>query len=137
MHKQRHALLDIGLLTVCTVVTRANGWKAVEEFGREKRGWLGCLALFESMVPSDDCIANVIARLAPEGFGAWSRGRTPAPAGGTGGEIITVDGKSAPGSWDRRRGRSALHLVNGWTSHMREDHGVWNDDYDEKVVLGA
>jgi hypothetical protein len=33
---QRHALLDIVLLTVCAVVSGADGWGAIEEFGREK-----------------------------------------------------------------------------------------------------
>jgi hypothetical protein len=33
---QRHALLDIVLLTVCAVVSGADGWESVEQFGRDK-----------------------------------------------------------------------------------------------------
>jgi hypothetical protein len=34
------ALGDIILLTVCAVVSGADGWEAIEEFGREKLAWL-------------------------------------------------------------------------------------------------
>jgi predicted transposase YbfD/YdcC len=40
-------------------------------------------------------------------------------AGATGGEIIAVDGKSARGSRDRRRGRSPLHMVSAWACRNR------------------
>ena len=63
-------------------------------------------ALFANGVPSHDGIANVISRLTPKGFGACFRSWTQAVAGATGGEIIAVDGNSARGSRDRRRGRS-------------------------------
>jgi len=57
---QRHALLDILLLTVCAVVSGAEGWEVIEEFGREKLDWLCRFALFENGVPSHDRIANSI-----------------------------------------------------------------------------
>ena len=40
-------------------------------------------------------------------------------AGATGGEIIAVDGNSARGSRDRRRGRSPLHMVSAWACRNR------------------
>ena len=51
---QRHALLDIVLLTVCAVVSGADGWEAIEDFGREKLEWLRRFALFANGVPSHD-----------------------------------------------------------------------------------
>lgn len=116
---QRHALLDIVLLTVCAVVSGADGWEAIEEFGREKLDWLRQFARFENGVPSHDCIANVISRLTPKGFGECFRRWTQAVACATGGEIIAVDGKSARGSRDRHRGRSALHMVSAWACSNR------------------
>jgi hypothetical protein len=72
-----HALADIMLLTVCAVVSGADGWEAIEEFGREKLDWLGQFAPFKNGVPSHDCIANVLSRLSPKGFqecfGSWTR----------------------------------------------------------------
>jgi hypothetical protein len=37
----------------------------------------------------------------------------------TGGEVIAVDGKTARGSHDRKRGRKALHMVSAWASTNR------------------
>jgi hypothetical protein len=108
---QRHALLDIVLLTVCAIVSGAPGWEAIEEFGHAKLDWLRKFGRFDNGVPSHDCIAGVISRLTPKGFGECFRSWTRAVASTTAGEVIAMDGKSARGSRDRRRGRSALHLV--------------------------
>jgi predicted transposase YbfD/YdcC len=107
------------LLTVCAVVSGADGSEAIEGFGREKLEWLRRFALFANGVPSHDGIANVISRLTPKGFGACLRSWTQAVAGATGGEIIAVDGNSARGSRDRRRGRSPLHMVSAWACRNR------------------
>ena len=116
---QRHALLDIVLLTVCAVVSGAPGWEAIEEFGQAKLDWLRKFGRFDNGVPSHDCIAGVISRLTPKGFGECFRSWTRAVATATGGEVIAVDGKSARGSRDRRRGRSALHMVSAWACRNR------------------
>jgi len=96
-----HALSDIVLLTVCAVVSGADGWEAIEDFGQEKLAWLRRFAPFKNGIPSHDCIANVVARLSPKGFQecfcSWTRAVTKA----TGGEVIAVDGKTARGSRDR------------------------------------
>jgi predicted transposase YbfD/YdcC len=114
-----HALSDIILLTVCAVVSGADGWEAIEEFGREKLEWLRRFAPFKNGVPSHDCIANVIARLSPKGFQEGFRHWTQAVAKATGGEVIAVDGKTARGSRDRKRSRQPLHRVSAWASTNR------------------
>jgi predicted transposase YbfD/YdcC len=116
---QRHALLDIVLLTVCAVVSGAHGWEAIEEFGHAKLDWLRKFGRFDNGVPSHDCVANVVSRLTPKGFGECFRSWTQAVATATGGEVIAVDGKSARGSRDRRRARSALHMVSAWACSNR------------------
>ena len=37
---QRHALLDIVLLVICAVVSGADGWESMEQFGHDKLDWL-------------------------------------------------------------------------------------------------
>ena len=39
-HTRLHGLLDIIALTLCAVVSGAEGWTEVEAYGREKRDWL-------------------------------------------------------------------------------------------------
>jgi predicted transposase YbfD/YdcC len=36
-----------------------------------------------------------------------------------GGEIIPIDGKTVRGSYDRNRGKSALHVISAWASEQR------------------
>lgn len=114
-----HALLDIVLLTICAVVSGANGWEAIEDFGHEKLDWLRQFAPFRNGVPSHDCIANLVARLSPKGFQTCLLSWTRAIAQITDGEVVAVDGKAARGSRDRRRGRSALHMVSAWACANR------------------
>jgi predicted transposase YbfD/YdcC len=111
-----HARADIILLRVCAVVSGADGWEAIEELGREKRAWRRQFAPFKNAVPSHDCIANVLARLSPNGFqecfGSWTR----AAATATAREVIAVDAKSAR---DRRGLRRPLPMVSAWASTNR------------------
>lgn len=37
---KRHALLDILCLSVCAVLSGADGWEAIEDYGHIKLGWL-------------------------------------------------------------------------------------------------
>ena len=106
-----YPLPEILLLVVCAVLSGAEGWEAIEEFGKAKLDWLRKFAPFIHGVPSHDCIAYVVSRLRPKSFQACFLSWTRAVAEATGGELVAIDGKTARGSRDRRRGTSALHMV--------------------------
>jgi hypothetical protein len=55
-HK-RHALMDILVLTVCALISGAEGWEAIESCGRSKLDWLRRFVPLANGVPSYDCIA--------------------------------------------------------------------------------
>jgi len=59
-HK-RHKLIDIIVLTICAVISGAEGWEAIEHFGENKQDWLRKWIELENGIPSHDCIARVIA----------------------------------------------------------------------------
>lgn len=114
-----HALTDILVLTVCAVASGADGWEAIEHFGKEKEDWLRQYIPLKNGVPSHDCIASVLCRLSPKRFQACFVDWTRAVAEHSGGEVIAVDGKSARGSRDRKNGRSPLHMVSAWACANR------------------
>jgi hypothetical protein len=58
---KRHERVDIVLPTICAVVSGADGWEAIEDFGHEKLDWLRRFAPVRNGVPSHDCIANVVS----------------------------------------------------------------------------
>lgn len=80
-------LVDIVLLTICAVVSGADGSEAIEDFGLEKLDWLRRFAPFRNGVPSHDCIANVVSRVSPKGFQTCLLSWTRAVAQVTGGEV--------------------------------------------------
>lgn len=114
-HK-RHKLLDILILTICAVISGAEGWEAIEQFGKDKEAWLRQWLELENGIPSHDCIARVIARLEPaklsECFIAWVQEVAELTAG----EVVAIDGKTARRSYDRQGKRGAIHMVSAWAS---------------------
>jgi predicted transposase YbfD/YdcC len=117
-HK-RHKLLDIIILTICAVISGAEGWEAIEKFGEAKINWLRKWIDLENGIPSHDCIARVIARLEPtkvtECFTMWTKSVTEI----TDGEVIAIDGKTARGSFtdnSNKKKLGAIHMVSAWAN---------------------
>ena len=82
---KKHKLLDIIVLAICGVVSGAEGWEAIEEFGYEKQQWLREYLELANGIPSHDCIARVLSRISPsemtECFIAWTRSLSQLTAG--------------------------------------------------------
>ena len=114
-----YPLIEILLLTVSAILSGAQGWEAMEEFGEAKLDWLRKFAPFANGIPSHDRIAHVISHLNPRAFQSAFRRWTQAVAETTDGDIIAVDGKTVRGSRDRRKGKDALHMVSAWSHNAR------------------
>jgi len=114
-----HALTDIIVLTICAVASGAEGWEAIEPFGKEKLEWLRKYVPLANGIPSHDCIAYVLCRLSPQKFRDCFMSWTRAVAEQTGGEVIAIDGKTAKGSRDRKNNRNPLHMVSAWACQNR------------------
>lgn len=63
---KRYELMDILLLSICAVISGAEGWEDIEDFGKLKLDWLRQYRPFECGIPKHDTIARVIYRLKPE-----------------------------------------------------------------------
>lgn len=114
-----HALIDIIVLTVCAVASGADGWEAIEQFGKEKLNWLRRYVPLVNGVPSHDCIAYVLSRVSPHRFRESFMNWTQTVTQETGGEVIAIDGKTAKGSRDRKNHRNPLHMVSAWACNNR------------------
>jgi len=109
-----YPLGEILLLCVSGVVSGADGWKSIVEFGRTKLNWLR-----KFLIPSEDCIAWVMAKLSPSEFQECFVTWTESIAKLTNGEVVAIDGKTLRGSRDRCKGRSAIHMVSAWVNENR------------------
>ncbi len=117
--KKRHQLMDILVLVVCAIVSGAEGWEDIEEFGRNKLDWLRRFVPLENGVPSHDCISYVISRLKPKEFSGCFVRWVDDVREQTQGEVVAIDGKTARGSQNRKHGKNPLHRVSAWATENR------------------
>ena len=113
---KQYALADIIVLSICAIVSGAEGWEAIEKFGKEKEDWLRQFIKLENGIPSHDCISWVFSRISPKKFQQCFINWTQSVVELTQGEIIAIDGKTARHSYDRRLNCPAIHMVNAWAS---------------------
>jgi predicted transposase YbfD/YdcC len=116
---KRHKLLDIVSLSICGVLCGADGWTAIEEFGRSKEEWLRQYLELPNGIPSHDTIGRVFARLSPTEFHRCFLSWTEEIKTQTAGEIIAIDGKTLRRSYDRDSNKAAIHMVSAWACANR------------------
>jgi len=63
-----HSLHDILVMTLCAVICGADGWVAVELFGKRKRRRLETFLDLPNGIPSHDTFGRVFAALDPIAF---------------------------------------------------------------------
>jgi predicted transposase YbfD/YdcC len=97
---KRHKLLDLIGLAICAVICGAEGWEAIEEYGKTKEEWLRQFLELPEGIPSHDTIRRVFIRLSPSRFQACFQSWIQAIAQQTCGQIITIDGKTLRRSYD-------------------------------------
>jgi len=123
---QRHALLDILLIAVCSMLCGAESFVDMELFGRCQRVWLKTWLALPRGIPSHDTFNRVFGLIDPNAFRdcfiGWTQGLRQTIAE----EIIAVDGKTLRRS--KARGHGPLHLVNVWATQNRLILGQWKVD---------
>ena len=112
---KKHELIDILLLAISAVLSGAEGWEDIEDFGHLKLDWLKKYGAFEGGIPRHDTIARVICRLKADeiehAFQSWISSLIET----TGADIIAIDGKTARRSFTTKDRKSALHTVSAWS----------------------
>jgi predicted transposase YbfD/YdcC len=138
-HTKRHPLLDLIALTLCAVVSGAEGWTDVENYGRAKRDWLETFLDLPNGIPSHDTLGRVFAALAPDAFQRCFLSWMHAAVGASRGRLVAIDGKALRHSFDTARGKSAIHLVSAWASenHLLLGQRAVDDKSNEITAIPA
>jgi predicted transposase YbfD/YdcC len=115
---QLHKLTDILTIALCAVISGAEGWEQVAEYGRSKEAFFRRFLELPNGIPSHDTFYRVFTRLDPDAFAVCFGRWMAAACAGTGLVPVAVDGKSA------RRSRAGtftgrLHLVSAWAAESR------------------
>jgi predicted transposase YbfD/YdcC len=102
------------------VLSGADGFVAIETYGKAKQSWLETFLDLPNGIPSHDTFGWVMGALElqelQERFLAWVSSITEKLSI----ELIHVDGKTVKGSYDREGKLKALHSVSAWSS----EHGL-------------
>jgi len=112
---KRHELMDILFLSICAVLSNAEGWEDIEDFGHSKLDWLRKYLPFANGIPKHDTIARVLSRLdassLQQSFFEWIKELVTEVDG----DIIAIDGKAARRSFETKGRRNPLHVVSAWS----------------------
>lgn len=103
-----HPMMDILMLALCAIISGAEGWVEVEQFGKTKHEWLKKFLQLPNGVPSHDTIGRVFSLIKPDRFKAcfirWARELAQRNEG-----LISIDGKALRASNDQ--GESPVTIV--------------------------
>jgi predicted transposase YbfD/YdcC len=120
--KVEHRLLDILVIAVCAVLGEAESFEDIALYGRCKREWLEGFLALPNGIPSHDTFRRVLMLVDPDAFErsflGWVRAVFRPGEGAP--RQVAVDGKTVRRSFDRREGRSPLHLVSAYAT----EHGL-------------
>ena len=111
-----HELLDIITIAICAVVAGADSCDDIEDFGKVKHAWLKTFLDLPNGIPSHDTIRRLFERLDPAEFQRGFLGWIEALHEATERQVIAIDGKTLRPSFDRAKGKSALHMVHAWAT---------------------
>lgn len=115
---KRHKLLDIVMLTICSVICGSDAWEQIEEYGHSKHDWLKTFLELPHGIPSHDTIRRLFIQLNPKEFQKcfmeWIKSASESATG----QVVAIDGKTLRRSHDKRAGKKAIHMVSAWASEM-------------------
>src|SRR3954451_2720110 len=116
--KVEHRLLDILVIAVCAVLGEAESFEDIALYGRCKEAWLRGFLELPNGIPSHDTFRRVFTLIYPDAFErsflAWVRAVFRPEEGAP--RQVAIDGKTVRGSFDRKKGRSPLHLVSAYAT---------------------
>src|SRR5262245_51583824 len=115
----RHLLMDILVIAVCDVIGGAEGWEDIEEYGTSQAEWFADLLELPHGIPSHDTFRRVLSRLDPEELTQCFISWTQALSAASGGDIVSIDGKTLRHAFDQAPATAAIHMVSAWASATR------------------
>jgi predicted transposase YbfD/YdcC len=115
----RHQLFDIFVIALCAVISGAEGWEDMEEYGQAQAEWFQqCLALPHG-IPSHDTFRRVLSRLKPDELTQCCVDWTETLRESLDGDIVAIDGKTLRRSFDHAASKGAIHMISAWANANR------------------
>jgi predicted transposase YbfD/YdcC len=122
--RKLHNLEDIMTIAILAVLSGADHWTEIEDYGRSKQAWLRTFLELPNGIPSHDTFGRVFALLDPaafrESFARWIEAMRTRLVRVSADRQVAIDGKTSRRTGSRSAGLGPLHLVSAWSV----EHGV-------------
>jgi len=115
----RHQLFDIFVIALCAVISGAEGWEDMEEYGQAQAEWFKQFLALPHGIPSHDTFRRVLSRLKPDELTQCFVRWTEALRASLDGEVVAIDGKTLRRSFDHAASKGAIHMVSAWANAHR------------------
>lgn len=114
---KRYPLIELLFIAICAIVSGCDDWVAIERFGKAKVRWFKRYLPLKHGIPSHDTFGDFFGALDPDQFTQafidWMTSAEELSG------VIALDGKTIRRSYDKRLGKSAIHMVSAWSSLNR------------------
>jgi len=111
-----YPLPEIIFLILSAVISGAENWEEIADFGEDKQDWLRKYYPYVNGTPSHDTLNRVMSGINHEHFNEcfinWVSSISELPLG----SLINLDGKTIKGSKDA--GKKTVHIVSAWCSEL-------------------
>jgi predicted transposase YbfD/YdcC len=101
------------------VISGAEGWVAIETYGKAKYLWLKEFLSLPNGIPSHDTFSRVWSRISTEEFNKCFLNWLDTLVKKCGIDVISIDGKTIRQSYDRSSSQPAIHVVSAWSKTHR------------------
>ena len=115
-HNKRHKLIDIIFIAICAVVAGADTYEQIENFGKQRKRWLGKFLELPHGIPSHDTFGRIFERMIPNEFQNCFMHWIQSVVELTRGQVVAIDGKTLRRSHDKSNDKKAIHMVSAWAS---------------------
>jgi predicted transposase YbfD/YdcC len=112
-------LFDIFVIALCAVISGAEGWEDLEEYGHAQAEWFQQCLAFPHGIPSHDTLRRGLSRLKPDELTQCFVRWTEALRESLHGEVVAIDGKTLRRSFDQAASQGAIHMVSAWANAHR------------------
>jgi len=114
--KVTYKLFDVLFLTLTAVMSGAEGWEEIEDFGHLRLKWLKKYDDFSHGIPVHDTIARLVCRIDPQTFHQRFIQWMQATEKLTDKQVVAVDGKTLRRSYKRYDRQSTLHMISAFAT---------------------
>jgi predicted transposase YbfD/YdcC len=114
--KVTYPLINVVTIALCAVLSGADDFVAIAEFGRTKRKWLEQFLDLSDGIPSHDRFNAILGAIKPAEFEKCLLSFITALHEITDGQIVAIDGKTLRRSYDAASNKSAIHMVSAWAT---------------------